>query len=130
MIVTNKELWNTYRKGRLRRNWRLLTPREKALYRVAMAYTKPKKRRVLINGRRREIDVGRTIVEPQLVQKLKELLAKLLETRGMKIFKRGLKKAVALLEKGEAAAVFSWAPRLKAWLKDPDYIFWLGTVRY
>jgi hypothetical protein len=128
MIVTNKELWNTYRKGRLRRNWRLLTPREKALYRVAMAYTKPKKRRVLINGRRREIDVGRTIVEPQLVQKLKELLAKLLETRGTKIFKRGLAKARRLLD-NEKEAVFSWAPRLKEWLKDADYIFWLGTVR-
>jgi len=129
MIVTNKELWNTYRKGRLRRNWRLLTPREKALYRVAMAYTKPKKRRVLIKGRMEQIKVVRTIVEASLVQKLKELLAKLLETRGTKIFKRGFKKAVALLEQGEAA-VFAWAPRLKAWLKDPDYIFWLGTVRY
>lgn len=129
MTVTNEELWNTYRKGRLRRNWRVLTPREKALYRVAMAYTKPKKRMVPINGRMEQLNVGRTIVEPGLVQKLKELLAKLQETRGTKIFKRGFDKAVELLRKGEEA-VFSWAPRLKNWLKDPDYVFWLGTVRY
>ncbi len=47
--------------------------------------------------------------------------------KGMRIFKRGLKKAVAMLEKGEEKGVFVWAPSLKKWLKDPDYISWLGT---
>ena len=27
------------------------------------------------------------------------------------------------------ADLFAWAPQLKVWLKDPDYIFWLGTMR-
>ena len=33
-----------------------------------------------------------------------------------------------MLEKGEGnfEGVFVWAPRVKDWLKDPDYIFWLG----
>lgn len=57
------------------------------------------------------------------------LIEKLKETKGMRIFKRGFEKAVEMLEKGEEVEVFKWAPRLKYWLKDPDYIFWLGTVR-
>ena len=47
----------------------------------------------------------------------------------MKIFKRGFKKAIDLLHKYEEKEVFTWAPQLKHWLKDPDYIFWLGTAR-
>jgi len=27
-------------------------------------------------------------------------------------------------------AVFAWAPQSKNWLKDPDYVFWLGTVKF
>ncbi|MEA2051878.1 MAG: hypothetical protein U9O90_03520 [Euryarchaeota archaeon] len=38
------------------------------------------------------------------------------------------KKAVEKLDKGEEGEVFAWAPQLKHWLRDPDYIFWLGTV--
>ena len=47
------------------------------------------------------------------------------------LIKGGFEKAVEMLEKGEEnfKGVFVWAPRLKEWLKDPDYIFWLGTVR-
>ncbi|MGB7533848.1 MAG: hypothetical protein WA977_12890 [Halobacteriota archaeon] len=45
--------------------------------------------------------------------------------------KRGFEKAVEMLEKGEEnfKGVFVWAPSLRYWLKDPDYVFWLGTVR-
>ena len=53
------------------------------------------------------------------------LIVKLLETSGARVFRRGLKKAVEMLENGEE--VFVWAPELKDWLRDPAYIFWLGT---
>ena len=49
--------------------------------------------------------------------------------KGMRIFKRGFRKAIEMLNKSEEGGVFAWAPQLKYWLKDPDYIFWLGTVR-
>jgi len=39
------------------------------------------------------------------------------------------RRAAEMLERGEEKGVFSWAPRLKDWLKDPSYVFWLGTVR-
>jgi len=49
----------------------------------------------------------------------------------MRIFKfrRGFEKAVEILEKGEEKGVFVWVPSLKKWLKDPDYVFWLGMER-
>jgi hypothetical protein len=119
-------LMEKFRKGRIRGNWRVLSGKEKALYRVSLAYTKPKRRMVLLNGRKQEIDVGRTIVETRLVQKLDELFVKLLETRGMKIFKRGFEQAVALLQR---SGTIVWASSLPQWLKDPDFIFWLGAMR-
>jgi hypothetical protein len=64
-----------------------------------------------------------------LLEKLLGFIERLKETKGVRIFKRGLKKAVAILEKGEENGVFVWAPSLKRWLKDRDYIFWLGTTR-
>jgi hypothetical protein len=61
------------------------------------------------------------------VRKLSTLVEKLKETKGARIFKRGCEKAVELLEKGDS--IFAWAPSLREWLKDADYVFWLGMVR-
>ena len=92
-------------------NWRKLEFLDKALYRAAMGYAKR----------------GVSIVDGKLLENLLGLVARLKETRGMRIFKMGFEKAVELLDKGNG--IFVWAPRLKDWLKDPDYIFWLGTMR-
>ena len=54
------------------------------------------------------------------------LVERLKETIGMRIFKRGFDKASEMLKRGERSEVFVWAPRLKDWLKDPDYVFWWG----
>ena len=112
--ITYEELLKFFRKKSLRNgNWRHLNPLDKALYRASLWYAK-------CRG---------SIVNTSLVGKLSVLIEKLKETKGMKIFKRGLEKAVGLLEKYEANDVFTWAPQLKHWLRDPDYIFWLGTVQ-
>jgi len=63
-----------------------------------------------------------------LLIKLERLVEQLLETRGAKIVKRGLARAAALLRDGAGKGLFGWAPRLKFWLQDPDYVFWLGTT--
>ena len=112
--LTYKELITNFKKGQRNGNWRKLRFLDKALYRAAMWYAKR----------------GRSIVNGMLVEKLLELIERLKETKGMRIFKRGFRKAVELLEKGEENGVFVWAPRLRYWLKDPDYIFWLGAVRW
>ena len=112
--ITYKELITSFKKGVRNGNWRKLRFLDKALFRAAMGYAKR----------------GRSIVNGLLVEKLLELAARLKETRGMRIFKRGYAKVVAMLDRGEEKGVFVWAPRLKDWLKDPSYVFWLGTVRW
>jgi len=67
--------------------------------------------------------------EKKKIEKLLALVERLKETKGMRIFERGFKRAVEMLERGEEKGVFLWAPSLRYWLRDPDYIFWLGTVR-
>jgi hypothetical protein len=128
VVVTHTMLREKYRKGLIRGNWRVLSGNEKALFNAALTYTKPKWQMVLLNGRKHKIDVGRTIVETRLVQLLKEIFVKLLETRGMKILKRGQAKASALLYRLEQTGAACWLVGLKDWLKDPAYLFWLGAV--
>ena len=119
-MITYEELLNNLKKGTRKGNWKKLNRREKALYRAAMAYTKSK----------RWGEKVRDIVNRMVVEKLQALIGKLMETQGMRIFNRGRKKADELLQKGEENELFAWVPRLRYWLKDSDYIFWLGATRW
>ena len=84
--VTYAGLNATFRKGLRNGNLRHLNFLDKALYRASLWYAK---HRCIING--------------MLVAKLLELVERLKETKGLRIFKfkRGYAKAVAMLEKGE-----------------------------
>jgi hypothetical protein len=73
------------------------------------------------------LKVDTTIVNKSLLENLSILVERLKETKGMRILKRGFEKAIEILDKGEEKEIFVWAPRLKEWLKDPDYVFWLGA---
>jgi hypothetical protein len=106
-MLSYKGLLTSFKKGLRNRNWRRLNPLDKALYRASLWYAKP---------------CG-SIVNALLVEKLLALVERLKETKGMKIFKKGFKKAVELFEKCEENGIFAWAPRMRDWLKDPDYIF-------
>jgi hypothetical protein len=108
MIIYN-ELLTGFRKGLRNGNWRKLSGLEKALYRASLGYSR-------FYGE---------ILSELLVSKLSVLLDKLKATAYARIVKRGFEKAVELLSKGEG--IFAWAPSLREWLKDPDYVFWLGT---
>ena len=108
-----EELLANFRKGLRNGNWRKLNFLDKALFRASLWYAKHRG----------------SIVNTSLAEKLSALIEKLKETKGMKIFNRGFEKARELLNKYEENGVFTWASQLKHWLKDPDYIFWLGTVR-
>lgn len=111
--LSYEELRTSFKKGLRNRNWRKRKSREKALFRASLWYAKHRG----------------SIVKALLVEKLLGLVERLKETKGMKIFKKGFKKAVEMLDKYEENGVFTWAPQLEHWLKDSDYIFWLGTVR-
>ena len=110
--ITYEELLSSFKKGLRNGNWRKQNRLDKALVRASLWYAKHRG----------------SIVNTALAEKLSALIEKLKETKGMRIFKRGFKKAVEMLDKGEEE-VFRWAPQMKHWLKDPDYIFWLGTMR-
>jgi len=112
-MLSYEELFTNFKKGMRNGNWKRLGFLDKALYRAAMWYVKR----------------GGSIVNKSLLENLSILVERLKETKGMRIFKRGFRKAIEILNKSEEGGVFTWAPQLKYWLKDPDYIFWLGTVR-
>ena len=111
-IWSYEELLMSFKKGLRNGNWRKLNLLDNALYRAALWYSKR---------------CG-SIMSKSLVEKLLAFVEKLKETKGTRIFNRGFKKAVEILSKGEEGGIFIWAPRLKYWLKDPNYIFWLGTA--
>jgi len=108
-MFTHEELLRAFRKGLRNGNWRKLRRVEKALYRAALWYSR----------------VQGAIINDELVKKLSVLMEKLKETSGARVFRRGYEKAVELLNKGEG--IFAWAPSFRGWLRDPDYVFWLGA---
>ena len=112
-VITYEGLLASFRKGLRNGNWRKRNFLDKALFRASLWYAKHRG----------------SIVNTALVEKLLGIVEKLKETKGMRIFKRGLKKAVKLLDKYEENGIFTWAPQMRNWLRDPDYIFWIGTMR-
>ncbi len=111
MQLTYTELLANFRKGIKNGNWRKLRRLEKVLFQASMWYSRRQG----------------TIINELVVSKLTMLVEKLKVTKGARIFKRGSKKAAALLSKGKI--VFALAPSLKEWLKDECYVFWFGMVR-
>ena len=83
--ITYGELSPTFRKGLRNGNGRKRDFLDKALYRASLCYAKH--RGSIVNG--------------LISEKLAWLVEKLKGTKGMKIFKRGFKKAVEMLEKYE-----------------------------
>ena len=108
-MSTYKELLASFKKGLRNGNWRKLSRLEKALVRASLWYSRSQG----------------AIINEMLVRKLSVLVDRLKATVGARIYKRGFEMAVSLLNNGED--VFAWAPSLKEWLKDPDYVFWLGA---
>ena len=106
--ITVDVLFASFRRGLRNGNWKKLRANERALFKAALFYLRR----------------GGMIVSALVLEKLRFLIAKLNETIGMRIFRRGFERAVGILRECENAFM---AP-LKKWLKDPDYIFWLGTV--
>lgn len=109
IVFTKEKRFTSFKKGRRNGNWRKLSILAKALYMASLWYSRGQG----------------AIINEMLVRKLSALMDKLKETKGARVFKRGFEKAVALLNKDEG--IFAWAPRLRDWLKDSDYVFWLGA---
>ena len=106
--ITEDVLFAVFRRGLRNGNWKKLKKRERALFKAALFYLRR----------------GGRIVSALVLEKLCFLIDKLNETIGMRIFRRGFERAIGILRACKNAFM---AP-LKKWLKDPDYIFWLGTM--
>jgi hypothetical protein len=111
-LLTYDRLQQCFCKSVRTRTWRRLHHLDKALFRASLDY----------------LQRGGRILNESLLLKLERLVEQLTDTRAKRIVTRGLAKAAALLRDGAETGIFGWAPRLKYWLHDPGYIFWLGTV--
>ena len=107
--LTVDVLFASFRRGLRNGNWRKLKERERALFKAALCYLRR----------------GGRIVSVSVLEKLRFLIEKLNETIRMRIFRKGFKRAIEILN---ACENFAWSSSLKKWLKEPDYIFWLGTI--
>jgi hypothetical protein len=65
----------------------------------------------------------------KVILNLKVILEKLTWTFHKEVFITGLKRSRKLLRNLEEAKVFKWASKLRGWLQNPKYIFWLGLFQ-
>ena len=100
-------LEKAYRNG----NWRKLSLIERALYRGVMQLAR-------LRGK---------IVNPSLVDRIKQIISKLVQTPVARILQLAREQVFRILELYSRNGVFKWALSVKQWLKDPEYLFWLGA---
>jgi hypothetical protein len=111
LLMRYAELLSHFRKGMRNGNWRRLNYLEKGLYRTVLFYTR----------------VRGEIVNAKLAVMIRGIVAKLTETRGLRILKAGHEEAKRMFSTCSENGVFEWCPELKEWLREPDYVFWLGA---
>ena len=110
-LLTYDQLLQCFRTSLRTRTWRRLDHLDKALFTASLDYLRR----------------GGRIVHASILVKLSRLTEQLTETRVQRIVKRGLARAAVLLN-GIQNALSGWLLEVNEWLKDPAYIFWLGTV--
>lgn len=98
------------KKGFRNGNWHHLNCIEKALYMASLSLAK-------MRGR---------IVNSRLILELRSIIGRLRETVGERLVKVASQRAMELYARFSAVGLFEWAPQVRSWFSDPDYIFWLG----
>jgi hypothetical protein len=62
------------------------------------------------------------------MEQLLQVALQLLQNVRCRIASAGWKRARMMWEAyGKSNGIFSWAPQMKEWLRDPRYIFYLGV---
>lgn len=109
------ELRNTLRGAyRNRKSWRWCKDIHKRLLEACVDFTR--------NGFR--------IVDKTVLARLRVAFRELgIVNRRVRVLVDGEVKALEMRTKFEEQNVFKWVPRLKAWLRDQAYKFWLGTMQ-
>ena len=113
-FLSYSSLVGFWRRGFRNGNWGTLNIAEKGLFRCALWVAKVR---------------GKISNMKLMVQVLKVAL-KLTEGFRSHVLKAGRRRAVTMYETyGKPNGVFSWVPRLKEWLCDPNYVLYLGILQ-
>ena len=113
--LTYRCLVNLWRKGLRNGNWSRLDLTDRALVRCASWVAR-------IRG---------SICNMRLMVQVLSVLLRLLQNSRSRIFDAGHRRVNAMLQEyGNAQnGVFSWVPKLKEWLRDPGYVWYLGVLQ-
>ncbi|MFQ5711340.1 MAG: hypothetical protein ACE5GD_06130 [Candidatus Geothermarchaeales archaeon] len=109
-FLSFEDLLSFQRKGLRNGNWRGLKQVTKSFYRACMWYAR-------VKGR---------IVNAKVVGMILEIVEKLKATVKTRIIQAGLVKAEEMRVQYRKRGIFEWCPQLKAWLRDSNYILYLG----
>jgi hypothetical protein len=109
-LLNYNELIHFWRKGTRNGNWRRLGTIDRVFYRAAMSYAK----------------IRNKIINNKIITQLRSVFEKLENTIRNRIMGIGIERAKVILSKFGGNGVFNWAPQLKSWLKEKNYVFWLG----
>jgi len=112
-VLGYAELLSLLRRGFRNGNWRRLRLDDKAMFSAAVWYAK-------VKGR---------IINPRVLAQLLSVIERLKATVRTHILRSGRDKAEEMLNQYKNRGILEWLPRLKAWLNDLNYIFWLGTMQ-
>jgi hypothetical protein len=95
------------------RSWGGLTTAERGLYRCALWVAKARNK----------------ITNTRLMVHVLRIALKLLENFRSRIVRAGEARAARMFEEyARPGGVFSWAPRMREWLRDRKYILYLGVL--
>lgn len=109
-VFNYSELVGWMRRGFRNGGWRRLSQSDRGYLNAAIQYAKSKGK----------------IVNARVVSLLQAIIEKIRLTRSVRILQMGMTKAEKMLTLN--SEVFEWCPRLRVWLLDRNYRFWLGLV--
>jgi len=111
--LTYSSLVGFQRKSMRNRSWRMLSVAERGLYRCALWVAKARGK----------------ITNTRLMMQILRVALKLLEGFQSRIAKAGRARAMMMFEEyAKPGGVFSWASRMREWLRDPRYLLYLGVL--
>lgn len=92
-------------------SWRRLNEFEKALFNASMQLAR-------LRGK---------IVNQFLVRIVENIFSKLVQTPLAMVIRLGREQSGRLLQLYERNGVLKLAPEIRSWLRDPEYVLWLGV---
>jgi len=86
-------------------------------------------KRALLKGVVAFLRSGGRVVSSTIIKALEAIVQELRVTTRRRILRFGEAKVVEMRAQYARRGIFRWAPRLKEWLRDQAYKFWLGTLQ-